>query len=106
MLERLGQLLANSTPGPWSVGEDLVTGYGTLNIRQVVKMAKYGDDLKLIAAAVNALPALLAVAKAAKAVSATAVDMGYSYAVGLDEVDKLDESIIALIAQLKEQVDG
>ena len=65
--EELRRLLSEATPGPWHINkdslEDLVCSpSGTLIAETQLRIP---DDAALIAAAVNALPALLAVVEAA-----------------------------------------
>ena len=63
-LTQLRELLANATPGPWGVERDgmepssWVTPHGAFS--------HHDPDNELIAAAVNALPALLDIAEAAQ----------------------------------------
>lgn len=88
MLERLEQLEKAATPGPWVRGgrglhsEQLVASFnkdGSLSSRHsgdhlpvfwdsTGRKKRYSEDCDLIAAARNALPALLAVARAAEGI--------------------------------------
>lgn len=76
-IARLRELLGKATPGPWEMHDCInygdhylnMTGGGSCN--SICSNDRYGDnetpadnDMRLIAAAVNALPALLALAEA------------------------------------------
>jgi hypothetical protein len=79
MIERLRELLARATPGPWKSQDhqhqaDLMTWYSVEKangmrgqVARVMSHVRGKADAALIVAAVNALPALLDVCEAAQA---------------------------------------
>lgn len=70
VVERLGELLAKATPGPWTVHEDsgdmeVLSGNRTVcDDTAYYPHAVDQNDMRLISAAVNALPELLRVYRA------------------------------------------
>jgi hypothetical protein len=84
--EELRRLLSEATPGPWHIGkdslEDLVCSPSGALIAETG--LRIPEDATLIAAAVNALPALLAVVEAAQE-----IDVSYSDARLLAALDAL-----------------
>jgi hypothetical protein len=104
-IDQLEKLEKAATPGPWTIGRGVVINgaeYGGLNISRTATMGDKGDDLELIAAARNALPALLAVAKAAAVIAENTGGSDVAYVD--DNVVSDDElaSLRAALAQLKD----
>jgi len=94
-LDELKRLDAEATPGPWrdtDYGVERVGVYG-----EIVEDPRMGEpDRALIAAARNALPALLAVAEAAEAIHVNHRDYGH-----VDE--SWYEALRARLAELEAQ---
>jgi hypothetical protein len=99
--KRLRALLAEATPGPWRFGDahpDELVVADSMTLAGATTVVCYGEpddegkaDAALIAAAVNALPALLDVAEAARDYLAH---------------DRDTNALAAALAQVKETTDG
>lgn len=112
MLERLEKLLADATPGPWVCegrgslqmdgSRDYWEVHGPHDGERWAKVCstcppahRNPQNLKLIAAAVNALPALLAVVEAARKLSGAAT-LSQDDCMSTVHTDYVDELEIAL----------
>jgi hypothetical protein len=70
-IDELERLLAEASPGPWEAKRDyskdwLIAGHGKILVDSMDSGPHGERDIRLIAAARNALPALLRVARAAR----------------------------------------
>jgi hypothetical protein len=110
-LHTLTELEVFATPGPWRaditppgpggqmmrnecvVSEKLDGGITHLARRGMQGDRRWASDANLIAAARNALPALLAVAEAAAEVSSTGAVMDNSYVISQDVMNKIDKAL-------------
>lgn len=100
-LDELERLNGDSTAPPWNDKYDFgETDYGTLP-DDVAIFEFYGNNEELICAARNALPALLRVARAAKAYRAAWIEANDGIESGYGPVPRLADELDAALAALE-----